>query len=209
MSGANRTAGLLSALLLALPLGAQTLDECRGLRHHGKLTEARTCYTKLSSSSNPYLRAEGLWGVERYQEANDQFRDLIKQSPKNADYRVRWGRLFFERFNNEEAHNLFEEALKLDDKNAQAYLGIAEVETEGFSKHAVEAAQKAADLDPKLYEAHEQLAFLALEDNDEDTAAKQADLALAISGEALDAMAIHLAIDSLHDKKDSPWGDRI
>ena len=206
---ANRTAGLLSALLLVLPLGAQTLDECRGLRHHGKLAEARTCYTRLSANPNPYLRAEGLWGIERYQEANDQFRDLIKQYPKNADYRVRWGYLFFERFNSEEAHGLFEEALKIDKDNARAYLGIAQVESEGFSKHAVEAAQKAADLDPKLYEAHEQLAYLALEDNNEDLAAQEADKALAISGEALDGMAIHLALDFLHDHNDSPWSDRI
>jgi tetratricopeptide (TPR) repeat protein len=195
--------------LIALPLSAQTLDECRGLRHHGKLNEAQICYAKLAISTNPYLRAEGLWGIERFEDANNQFRDLIKQNPKNADYRVRWGYLFFERFNNEEAHGLFEEALKIDDKNAQAYLGIARVEAEGFSKHAVEAAQKAADLDPKLYQAHEQLAYLALEDNDEDTAAKEADKALAISGEALDAMAIHLAIDSLHDKNDTPWAGRI
>jgi tetratricopeptide (TPR) repeat protein len=198
-----------TCLLFALPLAAQTLDECRGLRHHGKLAEAQTCYTKLSTSSNPYLRAEGLWGIENYQAANDQFRDLIKQYPKNAEYRVRWGYLFFERFNDEEAHNLFEEALKIDKDNAQAYLGMAKVESEGFTKHAVEAAQKAADLDPKLYQAHEQLAYLALEDNDEETAAKQADLALAISGDALDAMAIHLAIDFLHDQKDSPWIGRI
>jgi tetratricopeptide (TPR) repeat protein len=87
------------------------------------------CFAKLSASSNPYLRAEGLWGIERFDDANAQFRDLIKQFPKNADYRVRWGHLFFERFNNEEAHNLFEEALKIDKDNAQAYLGIAEVET--------------------------------------------------------------------------------
>ncbi len=200
---------LLAALLITLPLAAQTLDECRSLRHHGKLAEAQACYTKLSTSTNPYLRAEGLWGIERYEDANSQFRDLIKQYPKNADYRVRWGLLFFERFNNEEAHNLFEEAVKLDEKNAQAYLGMAKVETEGFSKHAVEAAQKAAELDPKLYEAHEQLAFLALEDSDEETAAKEADLALAISGEALDAMAIHASIDFLHDKNDTPWIGRI
>ena len=58
---------------------------------------------------------------------------------------------------------------------------MAQVEAEGFSKHAVEAAQKAAELDPKLYEAHEQLAYLALEDNDEERAAKEADKALAIS----------------------------
>ena len=102
---------------------------------------------------------DSLWGIENYQAANDQFRDLIKQYPKNADYRVRWGHLFFARFNSEEAHNLFEEAIKIDKNNAPAYLGIAQVESEGFSKGAVEAAQKAADLDPKLYEAHEQLAL--------------------------------------------------
>jgi len=205
---------LLAFFAIVLPLAiqlvdAQSLDDCRSLRHHGKLAEAQACYAKLAQSPNLYLRAEGLWGIERYQEANDAFRDLIKQNPKNADYRVRWGYLFFERFNNEEAHGLFEEALKLDEKNAQAYLGISRVESEGFSKHAVEAAQKAADLDPKLYQAHEQLAYLALEDNDEATAAKEADKALAISNEALDGMAIHLAIDSLHDNPNSPWGDRI
>ena len=203
---------LLTALLgslIALPLAAQTLDDCRNLQHHGKLAEAQTCYAKLAASSNPYLRAEGLWGIERYQEANDQFRDLVKQNPKNANYRVRWGRLFMERFNGEEAHALFDEALKIDKDNAQAYLAIAVVESEDFSKHAVEAAQKAADLDPKLFEAHEQLAYLALEDNNEELAAKEADKALAISGEALDAMAIHASIDFLHDKNDTPWTDRI
>src|SRR5579863_3967778 len=146
---------LVAAFLITLPLVAQTpqaLDECRSLRHHGKLAEAQTCYAKLAASSNPYLRAEGLWGTEHYQEANDQFRDLIKQYPKNADYRVRWGHLFFERFNADEANGLFEEALKIDKNNAQAYLGVSQVETEGFSKGAVEAAQKAAELDPKLYE---------------------------------------------------------
>ena len=198
-----------TCILLVLPLAAQTLDECQSLRHHGKLAEAQTCYAKLATSSNRYLRAEGLWGVERYDEANDEFREVIKENPKNAEYRVRWGLLFFERFNSADAQGLFEEALKIDPKNAQAYLGVARVEAEGYSQDAVKAAQKAADLDPKLYQAHEELAFLALEDNDEDTAAKQADLALGISGEALDAMAIHLSIDFLHDKNDSPWAGRI
>jgi cellulose synthase operon protein C len=200
---------LLAAFLIIFPLAAQTLDDCRSLRRHGKLTEAQTCYTKLAASSNPYLRAEGLWGIERYEDANTQFRDLIKQYPKNADYRVRWGHLFLERFNADEANGLFEEAIKIDKDNAQAYLGISQVQTEGFSQGAVKAAQKAADLDPKLYQAHEQLAYLALEDNDEDTAAKEADKALAISPEALDGMAIHLSVDFLHDKKDSPWIERI
>jgi cellulose synthase operon protein C len=208
-ANAARMSACATCLLLALPLAAQTLDECRGLRQHGKLAEAQTCYAKLAESSNPYLRAEGLWGIERFDDANAQFRDLIKQFPKNADYRVRWGHLFLERFNNEEANGLFNEALKIDPNNAQAYLGLAQVEAEGYSQEAVKSAQKAADLDPKLYQAHEQLAFLALEDNNEDLAGQEADKALAISSEALDAMAIHLSIDFLHDKNDSPWADRI
>ena len=137
-------------------------------------------------------RAEGSGASNATRKPTTSSAKLIKQNPKNADYRVRWGYLFLERFNNEEAHGCSTRRSKIDKNNAPAYLGIAQVESEGFSKHAVEAAQKAADLDPKLYEAHELLAYLALEDNDEDTAAKQADMALAISPEALDAMAIHL-----------------
>ena len=61
----------------------------------------------------------------------------------------------------------------------------------------------------KLFEAQELLAYLALEDTDETLAAKEADKALAISPEALDGMAIRATIDFLHDKKESPWIDRI
>lgn len=209
MSVGRAVLGVLFCGLMVFPLAAQTLDECQNLHQHGKLAEAQDCYSKLAASSNLYLRAEGLWGIERYEDANETFRQVIKENPKNADYRVRWGRLFLERFNDNEAAGLFGEALMIDPKNAPAYLGLSQVEAEGYSKKAVEDAQKAADLDPKLYQAHEELAFLALEDNNEDGAAKEADQALAISGDALDAMAIHLSIDFLHDKKDSPWAERI
>jgi len=199
----------LAAFLLTVPLAAQTLEDCRTLRHHGKLSDAQACFTKLSTSPNAYLRAEGLWGIERFKDANDAFREVIKENPKNAEYRVQWGLLFLERFNPDEAAGLFGEALKIDKDNAQAYLALSRAESEGFTKKAVEDAEKAAMLDPKLYQAHEQLAYLALEDNDEDAAAKEADKALAISPEALDGMAIHLALDLLHDKTNSPWADRI
>ncbi|HXA67328.1 MAG TPA: tetratricopeptide repeat protein [Bryobacteraceae bacterium] len=193
---------------------AQTLDQCRTLRHHGKLPEAKACFARLAAGANPYARAEGLWALEQYQEANDQFKALIKQEPKNALYRVRWGLLFLERFNPNEAGNLFNEALEIDKDNAQAYLGLARVAAEGFSGKAVDLAEKSAKLDPKLADPHELLAFLALEDNDEERATKQADQALAISAEALDAMAIHATIDWLDDKADTPhlenpWIDKV
>jgi tetratricopeptide (TPR) repeat protein len=205
-------AALLGGFII-VPLPAQTLDQCRSLKHHGRLQEAQSCFARLAAGSNAYARAEGLWALERYQEANEEFRALVKQEPKNALYRVRWGELFLERFNPNEAGNLFGEALEIDKDNARAYLGLARVSAETYGSKAVEYAEKAAKLDPKLSEAHELLAFLALEDNDEERAAKEADQALAISNEALDAMAIHATIDWLDDKADTPhlqnaWMDR-
>src|SRR5579871_6157364 len=102
---------LLCGLTTAV-LSAQTVDQCRALNHHGKLAEAQTCFSRLAAGSNPYARAEGLWALERYQDANEQFKALVKQEPKNALYRIRWGYLFLERFNPNEAGNLFNEALE-------------------------------------------------------------------------------------------------
>ncbi|MGD0300245.1 MAG: hypothetical protein ABSE86_24405 [Bryobacteraceae bacterium] len=145
--------------LIVLPLSAQKLDDCRTLRHHGKLPEARTCFARLASSADPYLRAEGLWALEQIQEANEQFREALKQHPKSVEIRDRWGRFFLERFKKEEAKGLFEEALEIKENDAGASLGLALVAAEGFGSAAVHFATRAAELDPKMAEAHELLAY--------------------------------------------------
>ena len=186
-----------------------TPDDCHALRKHGHRAEAQKCYESLSAARDPFLRAEGYWGVEMYQEANNQFRVAVDQSPANAMIRVRWGRLMHERFNNTEADNLFNEALQRDPKNAQAYYGLALVSADGFDSKAIEYTSKAIELDPKLYEAHELMAGLLLEDSDEAKAFQEADAALKISPEALDAMAIHAAIEVLNDRSPDSWLEKI
>jgi len=79
---------------------AATPDECRAMRKHGHRTEAQKCFESLTLAHDPYLRAEGYWGLDRYQEANSEFRTAVAQSDRNATYRVRWGLLMHERFNN-------------------------------------------------------------------------------------------------------------
>jgi len=189
--------------------GAATPDECHGLRKHGRLAEAQNCYESLTAARDPYLRAEGDWGLERYQEANNEFRAAVDQSPANIMLRVRWGRLMHERFNNTEADNLFGEALKRDPKNAQAYYGLALVSADGFDSKAIEYASTAIQLDPKFYEARELLASLLLEDSEDAKAFAEADAALKISPEALDAMAIHAAIEALADRSPDAWFEKI
>jgi len=188
---------------------AATPDDCQTLRKHGRRAEAQKCYESLTAARDPFSRAEGFWGLEQYEEANNQFRIATQQSPSNATIRVRWGRLMHERFNNTEADNLFGEALERDPKNAQAYYGLALVSADGFDNKAIEYAKKAMDLDPKLYEAHELMASLLLEDNDQAKAFDEADAALKLSPEALDAMAIHAAIEILNDRPPDAWLEKI
>jgi tetratricopeptide (TPR) repeat protein len=194
--------------LAGLAWGA-TPDDCHELRKHGHRPEAQKCYESLTNARDPFARAEGFWGLEQYEEANNQFRMAAEQSPSNATIRVRWGRLMHERFNNTEADNLFGEALQRDPKNAQAYYGLALVSADGFDSKAIEYTKKAIELDPRLYEAHELLAGLQLEDNDVTKAFDEADAALKISPEALDAMAIHAAIELLADRSPDTWLEKI
>jgi cellulose synthase operon protein C len=180
-------------------------DDCALLRKHGRLPEAKACYESLTASKEPYLRAEGDWGLGLYEQANNEFRTAVAQADKNALYRVRWGMLLHERFNNKDADDLFNEALQRDPKNARAFLGLAIVSADGFDSKAIDWAGKALQADPKLAEAHELLAKLLLEDSDTDKAVEQADEALKISTESLDAMAIHAAVEVIADRSPAEW----
>ena len=186
-----------------------TPDGCHELTHRGQLVEARTCYESLAQSSEPYLRAEGDWGLQMYQQANNEFRTAVAQNEASAMYRVRWGMLLHERFNNTDAAGLFNEALQRDPKNAQAYYGLALLGADGYDDGALEDVNKAIALDPKYVEAHELLASLNLEDSDTKGALSEADAALKISPDALDAMAIHAAVALLADRPPDEWINKM
>lgn len=200
---------LVALCLCAGFLNAQTLADCRDYRHHGRVVEAENCFVGLVRSPDPYLRAEGFWGLGDMKSANDQFRLAVAEQEKNATYRARWGRLFWEHWQHSEAATLFQEALKIDPKNAEALLGMALVASESFEAKAAEFAKQALESDPKLVEAQELLAQLALEESDSAKAVAEADKALAMSAEALDAMAVHATVEWLGGRDGMPWIGRI
>ena len=150
-------------------------------------------------------RAESLWRQRRYTDANDEFRALVNAFPKNPDYRVRWGRLYLDHWQPGDAAGLFQEALELKENHPGALLGLALVGAESFSASAAEFARKALAADPKLLEAQELLARLALEDNDTPKAIEEARKALVISADSVQAKAVLATIDWLADKADTPW----
>ena len=183
--------------------------DCWSQRKHGHLTEAQACFERLTRSSDAYTQAEGFWGLEEWDQANAQFRLATQPANSKPLYKVRWGMLLHERFNNAEAIDLFHEALTKEPSNAQAYLSLAIVSADNFNGKAPAFAAKAIELDPKLAEAHELMANLALQNDDTDLAIAEADKAIALEDDAMDAMAIHAAIELIADRSPDPWFTKI
>ncbi|HUB33269.1 MAG TPA: tetratricopeptide repeat protein, partial [Bryobacteraceae bacterium] len=77
-------------------------------------------------SAQTLEQAEALRKAHRYVDANEVFRVLVEQNPKNADYRERWGRLYMDVGQEDEAGKLFTEALEIKKDHARALLGLAE-----------------------------------------------------------------------------------
>ena len=200
---------LLASVLAALGAAATPLDECRALKHQGKTQPAAACFGRLTRNPSAFYRAEGYWGLGSYDDANNEFKTAYREQPGSPLVRTEWGTLFFERFTPSEASKLFREALQLDENYAPAYLGLARVAADGYSKQAVELARAALTHDPKFAEAHEFLAYLALEDSNPKLAAEEADKALALSRESLDAMAVMASMDWLNGVAQPDWMHRI
>ena len=67
------------------PLHAALPADCWSLRKHGHRQEARACFDGLTRSGDAYTRAEGFWGLEEWDQANEQFR-LATQPAKQQGY---------------------------------------------------------------------------------------------------------------------------
>lgn len=188
---------------------AATLAECNEHKRRGRLAEAKTCWQALTRSADAALQAEAYWALWDFDAANERFRSAVAAKPKDPLLRVRWGRMFFERGQRKEAAGLYEEALEIEKDFPPALVGLAYLASSGFESKAVEMAEKALEKDAKLFEAREMLARFALEEYDEKRAIEQADKALAISPEALNALIVRATVDWLDGKPGTEWIGRI
>ena len=199
----------LGLLIMASAWAAESLADCEKHVHYGRVPQARACYLALTKSANPALRGEGFRYLGDKKSANEAFKLAVKQHPQDPAVKVRWAYLFLQYQQDSDAADLFKEALAVNDKYAPAILGMARVSAEHFDRKAVEMAAEALKADPKLAEAQELVAYLTLEDGDRKKAVEEADKALAMNPEALDAMAVRAAIEGLADRPTEPWLSKI
>ncbi len=159
----------------------------------------------FTASAQTLQQAETLWKARRYFDANEVFKALETKFPNDANIKARYGRMMLEKHQEDDASDLFDQALKLQKDNAQALLGMALMAADSYEHRAGDLAHRALESDPKLVEAQELIARLALEDNNPVKAAEEAQKALAIDGNSVAGKAILATIDWLADKKDSKW----
>ncbi len=108
------------------------LLKCEDQFWHGRLTDARNCYQLLQTSKTPIaIRAEASWALGDLQDANSLFQQAVKAEPDNALLRIRWGELYLQTYQYNEADMLFDEALGIDSKNPWAKIGSAEALSKG------------------------------------------------------------------------------
>ena len=164
------------AFVFSAALSAQTLQQAQALHRAGKL-----------------------W------DANEMFKALESRYPNDPAFKVAWGRVFLDNAQPKEAAGLFDEAIKIKADYAPALLGMALIAAENFEGRSVELAHKALESDPKLLEAQELLARLALEDNDSEKATAEAKKAIAMDPNSIGGKSVLATIDLLADKKTTEW----
>jgi tetratricopeptide (TPR) repeat protein len=158
----------------------------------GLLTERRP----LSSDERRFA-ASALAELGRFKEANQAFQDAVKNDPKNAALKTAWGQLLAEKHNPADAAGLFQEALELNPKDAQAMVGMAGLAADRWEAQASQWIQRATAVNPNLAEAHLLTASNALDEDDYKTADGQIEQVLKINPHLLEAWSLRAVYEYL------------
>jgi len=161
------------------------VQRCDALRWGADRNAAAACYRSLLGAGEAAVRAEAAWALGDFKSANDWFRDALRAQPDNLTVRLRWGELFADTHQDDEAYKLYQEVLQRDPKNAWAQVAAAEVLLNSFKKEGqlaletalqAEAAPAGARLKAMLLAAR-----LRLESSEQEEAAKQLEKAAALA----------------------------
>jgi tetratricopeptide (TPR) repeat protein len=102
------------------------LAACDALAYRGQ--PAASCYSALlAGDEDPRIKAEAARSLGDRQGANNYFRAAVEQFPEEPGVRARWGNLFRETNQDNEAAKLYQEALSLDPNHVPALVALATI----------------------------------------------------------------------------------
>lgn len=190
-------------------LRSAELQPCDAHFDRGRVAQAAECYRMLVRSGDLATQAEAYWQLGDLKSANERFREAVRLDPENPDLRVRWGHLYIDSHQQQEAAKLFEEALGIDSEHISAQLGMAKVLASRFEAKAVELVKAALKERPRQAEGHLLLARMALEEGDLGAARKSLESALRNVGDLglapLETYSMLASLEMLEGNPDNEW----
>ena len=119
----------------------ERLLACDSLSYRGFVEDAVPCFTALTRSDEPLLRASAHAALGQVTEANRAFRDATSDS-RDPAIAPAWGRLYLRTHQVSDAEALFREALLINPDYLPARLALAEAMASTFSGRARQALQE-------------------------------------------------------------------
>ena len=180
-------------------------------RHRGESQLADSLYAEIRASyqTQPRLSARDLFAIasatrnlgrsdpQLLKEAVQIFAQASRKKPSFLDAKIALGELLLEKYNNQEALQVFREVLSKNRKHPRALLGLARSQHFDYSPAAMLTAQQALDFNPNLVPARVFMARLYIELEQFSEAKSEAQKALDINPVSLEALSMLAVVHHL------------
>ncbi len=188
------------------------LQPCDQMLWSGQDSAARECFSNLVfATTEAALQAEASWALGDVRRANTLFATAVTQQPDHPGIKTRWGYLYLETFQDQDAIELFGEALQIDADYQPARVGVAAAITSQFRGEVQDEIYDILEDNTDNIRALLILAKLMLEKRDVDGARPYLDEALELAGDRYpptEIQAMYAAADYLEGQVVSPWIER-
>jgi tetratricopeptide (TPR) repeat protein len=201
--GANSPAGKLTSDLRRAEVLNLTGQEDRARPIFESLV---AYYKEKQPQTAPELTAvaRALVHLERYQDANDVYREAIAADATYLDAQLSAGELFNEKYSYGDAAQFFADALQINPNSARAHVGVAQNKRVDGGAETFAALARALQINPNLVGALTFKAGLELEERDYAEAGADLEKAFRVNPRSLDAHAVKAAMLYLQDRDYQP-----
>lgn len=170
----------------------------------GRLQSAETLFVEILTAyrTRQGLSARDLYAVasasrhlgrsdpQLFKQAVRIFGEANLKNPSDLDASIALGELLLEKYNNQEALEVFTEVLAKDGKHPRALLGLARSQHFDYSSKAMFTVLTALEVNPNLVAARVFLSRLYIELEQYDLAQKEAEKALKVNPVSLEALSM-------------------
>ena len=179
--------------------------------HRGEYQLAEDFYHAIREAfqTQPGLNARDLYAIanatrrlgrsdpQLFKEAVQLFDQARRMDPSEVDAGIALGELLLEKYNNQEALEVFEEVLSRHDRQPLALLGLARSQHFDYSSAALQTALQVLELNPKLVPARVFMSRLYIELEQYEDAKLEVQRALEVNPVSLEALAMLAVVHHL------------